>query len=544
MYMLDSKGPINTDHVFYFVKPQVSKIELLVKNFNEQEAKKRHYHLVYIPEQSLTCERVLREKNVDGYFKSVDEFPLYFYPFDCDLLSMEDELAFKESTVNGDRTSIYNAACGLMELQILYGVIPTILGQGKNAKTLCDILLRKRKELEHRCSKQVSQIDTLIIVDRSIDLVSPLITQLTYEGLIDEIYGIRNNNVKLPSAKFNQQQKDSKENAPINISTDQKQFTLNSSEELFCKLRDKNFNAIPIFLTSKSKSLRVEYEERHALKSVTDYKSFVDKLPYLQNTRKSLANHLLIAELITEVTSSAAFREKLGVEQSFIDLIDTDKINAYIEDCICRREPITKILRLICLQSQVNNGLKGKTLDYYKREIVQTYGFYHLLNIENLTRSGALRTGPCYARGFANVRKSMRLTVDNSNEKNPTDICYVYSYFAPLSVRLCQYLVNPGWKMINDTIIKQLPEPFFEVVQPVDSSLRRRRNSGASVASNFSTDEPKTVLVFFLGGCTYAEISALRFLSAQDDVNAEFVVATTKIINGNSFVESLFEIKV
>ena len=544
MYMLDSKGPINTDHVFYFIKPQVAKIELLIKNFNEAEAKKRNYYLVYIPSQSLICERMLRENNVDGYFKSVNEFPLYFYPFDCDLLSMEDELAFKECTVNGDRTSIYNAACGLMELQILYGIIPTILGQGKNAKTLCDILLKKRNELEHRCPKQVSQIDSLIIVDRSIDLVSPLITQLTYEGLIDEIYGIRNNNVKLPSAKFNQGQKDSKENAPINLSTDQKQFTLNSSEELFCKIRDKNFNAVPVFLTSKTKSLRVEYDERHTLKSVTDYKSFVDKLPYLQNTKKSLANHMLIAELITEVTSSAAFREKLGVEQAFIDLIDTEKINPYIEDCICRDEPLTKILRLICLQSQVNNGLKGKVLDHYKREIVQTYGFYHLLNIENLVRSSALRVGPCYSRGFAGVKKSMRLTVDNSNEKNPTDIAYVHSYYAPLSVRLCQYLVNPGWKMINDSIIKQLPEPFFEVVQPVDASLRKRRNSGASIASNFSTDEPKTVLVFFLGGCTYAEISALRFLSAQEDVNAEFVVATTKIINGNSFVESLFEYKV
>lgn len=543
MYMLDSKGPINTDHVFYFVKPQVAKIELLVKNFNEAEAKKRNYYLVYIPERSLICERVLRENNVNGYFKSVNEFPLYFYPFDCDLLSMEDELAYKEYTVNGDRTAIYNAACGLMELQILYGIIPTVLGQGKNAKALCDLLVKKRKEFEHRFPKQVSQIDTLIIVDRSIDLVSPLLTQLTYEGLIDEIWGIRNNNVKLPSAKFNQQQQ-GKENAPIKISTDQKQFTLNSSEELFCQIRDKNFNAIPAYFTSKSKSLSVEYEERHQLKSVTDYKSFVDKLPYLQNMRKSLANHLLIAELVTEVTSSAAFRERLGAEQALLDLIEADKQNAFIEDCICRKEPLTKILRLICLQSQVNNGLKGKVLDFYKREIVQTYGFYHLLNIENLVRSGALRASPCYSRGFAAVKKSMRLTVDNSNEKNPTDIAYVHSYYAPLSVRLCQYLVNPGWKMIHDTILKQLPEPFFEVNQPVDASLRKRRNSGGSIASNFSTDEPKTVLVFFLGGCTYAEISALRFLSQQEDRNAEFVVATTKLINGNSFIESLFEIKV
>lgn len=53
----------------------------------------------------------------------------------------------------------------------------------------------------------------------------------------------------------------------------------------------------------------------------------------------------------------------------------------------------------------------------------------------------------------------MRLTVDNLNEKNPTDIAYVHSYYAPISIRLCQYLVNPGWKMINE-ILKQLPGIF------------------------------------------------------------------------------------
>ena len=35
-------------------------------------------------------------------------------------------------------------------------------------------------------SEKVPQIDTIIILDRQIDLISPLITQLTYEGLIDE----------------------------------------------------------------------------------------------------------------------------------------------------------------------------------------------------------------------------------------------------------------------------------------------------------------------------------------------------------------------
>lgn len=36
-----------------------------------------------------------------------------------------------------------------------------------------------------------------------------------------------------------------------------------------------------------------------------------------------------------------------------------------------------------------------------------------------------------------------------------------------------------------------------------------------------------------------AEISAIRYLSKNS--NNEFIIATTKLINGNTFIESLFE---
>ena len=47
-------------------------------------------------------------------------------------------------------------------------------------------------------------------------------------------------------------------------------------------------------------------------------------------------------------------------------------------------------------------------------------------------------------------------------------------------------------------------------------------------------------LVFFIGGCTYTEISAIRFLHKQQG-NQDFVIATTKLINGSSLLKSLVE---
>ena len=41
------------------------------------------------------------------------------------------------------------------------------------------------------------RIDTLILLDRAVDLVTPCCTQLTYEGLIDEVFGVVNGTVQL-----------------------------------------------------------------------------------------------------------------------------------------------------------------------------------------------------------------------------------------------------------------------------------------------------------------------------------------------------------
>ena len=47
-------------------------------------------------------------------------------------------------------------------------------------------------------------------------------------------------------------------------------------------------------------------------------------------------------------------------------------------------------------------------------------------------------------------------------------------------------------------------------------------------------------VVYFLGGVTFAEISALRYLGTLDE-ERQYVVATTKIIHGDSLLQSMVE---
>ncbi len=59
---------------------------------------------------------------------------------------------------------------------------------------MADLLERMRKDMFSNLSSSKAitpQIDAAIFLDRSVDLLTPLSTQLTYEGLIDELYGIK-----------------------------------------------------------------------------------------------------------------------------------------------------------------------------------------------------------------------------------------------------------------------------------------------------------------------------------------------------------------
>ncbi|CAK9825400.1 Vacuolar protein sorting-associated protein 33A [Anthophora retusa] len=525
--------PSDIFNVIFITRPQLDLMDLIAENIHSEQGKRprKEFHLFFVPRGSLLCQKRLEGQGVFGSLTLIEEFKYDLFPFDNDLLSMELSGAFKEFYLENDPTCLYQVAQAIRGLEKLYGKIPKVTGRGPAASKVWELLERLNREEEDNkaTSNQASTIEHLLLLDRSVDLLSPLVTQLTYEGLIDEIFGIKYNTVQLPAQRFHDSQ-----DSPMCLN-ETKQIILNSAEELYAEIRDRNFSGVGPVLSRKAKVISSQFDERHGDKSVQEIKQFVARLPHMLASKQSLAKHATIAEMIKEVTDSSSFLESLQVEQELLNCIDTDKPNAFIEDMIAQQQPLVKVLRLLCIQSLTNSGLKPKLLDYYKREIIQTYGYQNLPTILNLEKAGLLKQQQS-ARQYAVLRKALRLTVEDESEITPKDISYVHSIYAPLSVRLAEQLVQPnGWQGLND-VMGLLPGPTTASV-PYNIRPSGRRNSITSEVS----EPPKLVMVFFIGGCTFAEISALRFLSQQEDLNVEFVVCTTKLINGNTFLMSLME---
>lgn len=287
------------------------------------------FHIIFVPRRCVLCERKLQELGVYGDFQ-VHEFSPGFYAFDSDLISLEWPLAWVESKVEQDMSSLYHAAQCLMTVQCLYGVIPYVQGLGKAAKHVYDIMVRMRREIQGVEPNIMPQIDNLILVDRSIDLLSPMVMQLNYEGLLDEIYGIQSTVIKLPGEKFknnsateegssssSSQATTSSQPAgilpPAVPTVEMKRFHLNSGEELYRKLRDAHYLSIGPILKASAKSLADQFDERKLAKTVREIRQFVDKIPFLQKIRESQANQTSMIELIRAHTDREEFHEYLFV---------------------------------------------------------------------------------------------------------------------------------------------------------------------------------------------------------------------------------------
>jgi hypothetical protein len=115
-------------------------------------------------------------------------------PLETDLLSLELEACFKEAKLDGNASCLRAVTQSVMKLQSFYGVVPNVKAIGPSARDVSAMLCRARVEATaaEAAPRPAPLIDTLVLIDREVDLVSPLVTPLTYEGLIDELIGIRN----------------------------------------------------------------------------------------------------------------------------------------------------------------------------------------------------------------------------------------------------------------------------------------------------------------------------------------------------------------
>jgi hypothetical protein len=183
-----------------------------IKLVRSESQVNHEFTIIWVPRRTLVSNAILEEHGVLGD-AVISELFLHFVPLEQDLLSLELDTSFSELYLRKDPTSIFASARALMLLQKQYGLFPRMLGKGDDAKRLIDLLQRMRSEEDVETSSGSNSqylgsfsltpsalIEHLVVIDRSIDFPTALATQLTYEGLIDEVFTISNNTAEVESS--------------------------------------------------------------------------------------------------------------------------------------------------------------------------------------------------------------------------------------------------------------------------------------------------------------------------------------------------------
>lgn len=561
-----------------------------------------------------------------------------------DILTLNLGTSLYKDLVSGgvDRT-VYLSALALERIQQQTGPIPSLVGKGTNAQAMIDTMLRLREghktslvnlnteeaieavgvgigdvggDSEEMAATNAARlfaarnanvflstdIDTLVVVDRTADLLTPVLTQLTYEGLIDEFYRISTiDQVDLPRSIVDVQNPAQASNPGgtnnTNSNTNNPGDDLNTGaastsgsgrfttkktqlgDSLFTKVRDMNFAGVGKYLNQVARQLQTDYDQRHAANTVNEIKQFVSKLGGLQALHQSLRLHTNLAEDLMQKIQSSEFNDSLEIQQALLnDSYNTTTALQQIESLIDQSVPLAIILRLLTVTSLVKGGFHDKPLARVKTHILQTYGHEHLFTFQKMQRAGLilskaqnqelLHAGETSDGGVSALSSLKRYFVvdEQQDDFDPQDVSYAYSGYVPLSIRIIQCILDKiaitnkkrisfpstaqplegKWRGTDD-FITNVRGTTVERAQRSTSNIReaklRRilvRNSSTKGSDENHSSQMPTTMVFFLGGITRAEISCIRHLEKQ--LQIRILIATSGIISGQTILDDFIDV--
>ncbi|KYO20884.1 vacuolar protein sorting-associated protein 33B [Alligator mississippiensis] len=525
LYKVENKPVVSTsDQLCFLVRPRIRNVKYVadVVHADKAAGRSRKYKIIFSPQKFYVCEMVLEEEGIYGDV-TCDEWSFYLLPLDDDLISMELPEFFRDYFLEGDHRWINTVARALQLLSSLYGPFAKTYGIGRCAKMAYELWRELEEEVEGDSQARRPEIGHIFFVDRDMDYVTALCSQVVYEGLVDDTFRI-----KCGSVDF----------GPDITSGDRSiKLLLNAQDKVFAEIRNEHFTNVFGFLSQKARNLQAQYDRRRGM-DIKQMKNFVSQeLKGLKQEHRLLSLHIGACESIMKKKTKQDFQELIKTEHSLLEGFDIRESASFIEEHIDRQVSPIESLRLMCLLSITENGLIPKDYRSLKTQYLQSYGPEHLLTFHNLKRIGLL-TEQSPGETFTAVEsKVSRLVTDRAagkltdafnslarksnfrgiskklgliprvdgeyNLKMPRDMAYVFSgAYVPLSCKIIeQVLERRSWLGLEE-VVRLLNGNEFAVTDP-------------AVEDNPTWESQRVILVVFLGGCTFSEISALRFLGKE-----------------------------
>ena len=506
--------------IVYIIPPKKECLEIINNHIegnnkktnenNEEIKNKIEYHVIFFPKINLECENYLKDSYNYACFNK-HNLNMDIYPLDYEILSLELNQSFHELYAINNYNSIFLLNRAIIKYETVFGKIKYKYYLGSLGKKLKDLL--EEEEKNANLDEEQSTL-ACVLLDRSIDMITPLITNNIYEALLDDNFNINLNEINVPIKMLDSNSKNN------TIQT----IDLSKKDKFYTNIKDYGFNQIRSYLPSRLQEQNKILEE--SKKRTTDLVKIQEDLKNLtkvKEERTSLTNHINLADYIGKKERYPLSRFYYTYEQGLLYGTVPEKFFDFIFDEIRKKSEEYDILKIICLYSIINSGYKNKVYDQLRKEFFLVYGFQELFLWRNLEKLGILKAADNKSIYQTILKKLNLINEEQFESKEQKDISYIYNGFCPIILKLLEKMLEKGWGNIKD-ILKELSGEFE---YPQDES---------EIIS--TKGDKQFILLIFIGGITYGELAGVRYLNSKLR-NKKFIIITTNMINSKKLFDQM-----
>ena len=495
-----------TPILIYIIPSSIELLKIIEKHILINN--KIEFHIIFIPKITIECSNFI-ETSKNKSFYHIHNLNIDMYALDYDIMSLEDNFSFKNIYCDNNYECLSCLKRVIYKLESAFGKIKHRYSKGPLAQKLHKILSEEKSTFDNN---KENEILSCFIFDRSVDMVTPFCTNYIYEALLDDYFGINFNSIKV---------------SPKILEKDLKQefvkIDLSRKDKFYTTIKDFHFSKIVKYLPEKLRA-RTEFLKEGKTRTNDAKKLYEDLVnaKRVQEEDEPLKNNINLADYISKNKQIPIKTLYMNFESNLLLGIFPDKLHEFIDDELSKKSDKYNILRILCLESIIHGGIRYKFYEQFEKDFLNTYGYKNIFLWKNLEKIGVLKTQDNNLF-YSTALTELNLIFSDVDVINPNDSSYVYGGYCPIIIRLIEKVFSQGWGTIKETIKKIPGETNF----PIDESEILNEN-----------EEIKYFLVVFIGGITYGELAAIRYLN-KFYKNKKFFVLTTSMINYKNIFDSL-----
>ena len=286
-----------TPIIIYIIPPEIKYIKIIENHLSKTKNKTlKQYHVLFIPQITNECQSYIKSNSLNLYLK-LDNLNIDMYLIDNDILSLEDNLSLYDLYIKEDFNILSILAKIIIKFEAIFGKMKYRYYKGSLAKKLNHLIIDEENtfNLDNNDDNNNENNDInnsanfgYIILDRTVDMITPFCSNFVYEGLLDEYFGVNLNSIKISSKILS---KEKEETMKIDLSENDKFYT---------NIKNYNFSKIRTFLPSRlTEHSKILEEGKKKMDDMKKIQENLEKVKRIKEERSSLSINSYTSLLIS-----------------------------------------------------------------------------------------------------------------------------------------------------------------------------------------------------------------------------------------------------